>query len=360
MHTNKEPLFSIVMPVYGVERYIADAVADALVQTDGDFELILVDDCSPDRSIEVALAVAGDDPRVRIVRHSENRGLSAARNSGIDAARGTWITFPDPDDRFEGSLLAQVHRTIIESSPDVVMFGHADDYYDGNGAFLYRQDVPLDAGTFSRGPALALETLALEKQTNLGYAWNKLFKLDTIRKQDLRFEDDAPLIEDLVFTMAYLQVTQTLSLVPDTLYFYKKRLESNLTSKFVPNYFALHKRRIRLIRDFMEDNGALDDKALATLGALYGRFIMSSIERNASTQAGMTRKQQAQWLETLFEDDLFCELIPHAKAENSRALALSLNALKAQNISALLAIGNVIHIVRTHNTGLYMKAKSHR
>ncbi len=90
------PLVSVVMPVYGVEKYVGAAIHSVLSQTLPQFELIVVDDCTPDGSMAVVRSF--DDRRVRIVRHQRNLGLAAARNTGIANARGQFIALLDSDD----------------------------------------------------------------------------------------------------------------------------------------------------------------------------------------------------------------------------------------------------------------------
>ncbi len=90
------PPISVVMPVYNVAEFVGQAIQSVLDQTMKDFELIIVDDCSPDNSIEICESF--QDPRIRIVRHTQNRGLAGARNTGIHAARAPLIAFLDSDD----------------------------------------------------------------------------------------------------------------------------------------------------------------------------------------------------------------------------------------------------------------------
>lgn len=89
-------LISIIMPVYNVEKYVGDAIRSVLNQSYRNFELIVVDDCSPDASSEVVDSFS--DPRIRVVRHEKNQGLAGARNSGINAANGDLLAFLDSDD----------------------------------------------------------------------------------------------------------------------------------------------------------------------------------------------------------------------------------------------------------------------
>ena len=92
-------LCSVVIPVYRCEKYLAEAVRSALGQTVGSLEVLLIDDCSTeDRSGQVARGLAEQDSRVHYLRHGENRGSAAARNTGVQAARGEWVAFLDADD----------------------------------------------------------------------------------------------------------------------------------------------------------------------------------------------------------------------------------------------------------------------
>lgn len=127
-----QPTVSVVMPVYGAERYIGDAVRSILQQTMSQFELIVVDDCTADRSI--AIAQSFDDPRLRVIHHGSNRGLSEARNTGIRGARGRLIALLDADDvATPHRLAAQVQA--FEREPELIACGGSKQCIDANGRF---------------------------------------------------------------------------------------------------------------------------------------------------------------------------------------------------------------------------------
>ena len=98
------PKASIIVPVYKVEDYLEKCVQSILAQTEADFELILVDDGSPDRCGAMCDRLAQTDARIRVI-HQENQGLGAARNTGIQAASGDWLLLVDSDDWIEPQLL---------------------------------------------------------------------------------------------------------------------------------------------------------------------------------------------------------------------------------------------------------------
>lgn len=354
------PLFSLVMPTFGVRDHIGAAVADVLRQTCANWELIIVDDCTPDDSIERARAAAAGDARVRFLAHERNQGIAKARNTGIDAAHGAYIFFPDPDDRFEPVMLEHIAAALQRhDNPDVVVFGHTQRYFDENGSFLYETEMVPEPG-FWVGDALAQRLIRLEEETHLGYAWNKAYRKELIDRLGLRFESNAPLIEDFLFAAAFFRHAHTLACIDSADYLYAKRLGTNLTNEFVPDYYALHRRRIAVMRDLLRDRGTLDREARETLGALFARYILSALERTYAPEAHMNAVQRRSWCAEVFGDELFEELVSNGRARRSRSLAACLALLKTRSITAALALGKAIHLVRSHSTTLYAKAKSGR
>ena len=105
------PFFSVIVPVYKSRQWVGRAIESILAQTFEDFELILVDDGSPDDSVEVIAQYT--DPRMKLIQQ-ENRGRGGARNRGIEASTGTWITFLDPDDQWLPGLLEDYYRVISD------------------------------------------------------------------------------------------------------------------------------------------------------------------------------------------------------------------------------------------------------
>ncbi len=112
------PLISVIVPVYKVEAYLPACVDSILAQSYTDFELILVDDGSPDHCGEMCDSYAQKDARVRVI-HQKNGGLSAARNTGMDAATGEYITFVDSDDLVAPMYLKALYSGLIENNADI-------------------------------------------------------------------------------------------------------------------------------------------------------------------------------------------------------------------------------------------------
>ncbi|MCJ7420511.1 glycosyltransferase family 2 protein [Sphingomicrobium astaxanthinifaciens] len=128
----KQPIYSVVMPVYNVEAYVAEAIQSVLDQSLEDFELLVVVDGSTDGSLEICRSF--EDPRIRIIEQ-ENRGLAGARNSGIAAARGSFFAFLDSDDRFHPEKL-RLHYIHLCANPEVGVSYAGSRLIDGGGRVL--------------------------------------------------------------------------------------------------------------------------------------------------------------------------------------------------------------------------------
>lgn len=109
---------------------MANALGDLRDQLFTDWETIVVNDCSPDGGFAIAQQFAAFDQRICIVSHEVNRGLSAARNTGLEVAQGRYVWFPDRDDRYDFALLQNAYNSLQEHDAPVVMVGHVEEYYD--------------------------------------------------------------------------------------------------------------------------------------------------------------------------------------------------------------------------------------
>ena len=126
-------LFTVIVPIYNVEKYLVRCVDSILAQTFPDFELILVDDGSSDRCPEICDAYAAGDARVRVI-HKPNGGLVSARNAGIMAAKGDYICYVDGDDWARPGLLAFVRDRLAESPVPLDMVIFSADRITANGS----------------------------------------------------------------------------------------------------------------------------------------------------------------------------------------------------------------------------------
>lgn len=362
---SRAPLFSIVMPAYGTERYLARAISCVVAQSERDWELIVVDDCSPDGVGRIARAFAARDARIRVVTHRENLGLSAARNTGIAEARGTWLWMPDSDDSFDYDLLARVREAIgqVDGGPDCVVFGYEERYRDERGRLVAARAVrPEHPGCFPRPADWHGLVASLERSTLLGYAWNKVYRLARVRDLGLSFER-VRLIEDFAFAVRYLRDARSLVVLDACPYHYEKRRGRSLTGAnafSAREYWSLHERRVGELVGLLEGWGELDDESAGILGGLYVRFVVSALERTHFPGESWGGRERRAFLAGLRSTELYRRLVPVARSDGGRAVEAAIRALRSGHDEAMLAIALVAYLAQTHLYGVFVRVRSER
>lgn len=192
-----QPKISVIVPVYKAEKYLHRCVDSILAQTFTDFELLLINDGSPDNSGAICNEYATKDSRVRVF-HKENGGVSSARNLGLDNAKGEWVTFCDSDDYVTPDWLA-AYEIAINKNVDIAIQGIC---YINESKIQPKEISPQTSYTINGKRKLIIE------QTNqciLCYVVVKLFRKDIIDKYNLFFNEEIALWEDAVFVAQYLE-----------------------------------------------------------------------------------------------------------------------------------------------------------
>lgn len=354
----KQPFFSVVVPVYNVELHLKKAINSILEQTFQDFEIILVNDCSPDNCKQICEAFARQYENISLVNHEKNSGLSAARNTGMSYACGKYIWFMDSDDYVENHLLEDVYHSLEKNPADVVVFGLVEDYYDQNNVLHHSKTVCPKKCYMSNQVEVREQMIDLEMQTLYGYAWNKFYLLDRIKRLQLKYEK-ITLIEDILFNVKYCMDIQSMNILSITPYHYNKRMDNSLTGKFVPDYYELHRQRIELIYNQYMQWNLCTDSVKQKLAVLYSRYIFSALQRNCDKRAKMNHKQRINWMKAVFKDSLFKELLPFGDSK-SKIVKIMIVLLKNERTSLCLLLGRLIFVVKNKLPMVFAKAKQRR
>ena len=211
------PKISIIVPVYKVEKYLRRCLDSIVNQTFTDWECILVDDGSPDNSGKICDEYAEKDERFRVF-HQKNAGVSAARNKGIDEARGEFVNFVDSDDWVDSSLL----ETTIEYAKDyeIVFWGNYNCLEDGNIVAHIPKESSCINNDEKENELYHLKN-NIERFEYFGYTWNKMFRMSVIRNHSIKFIEGLTLREDELFTMEYCQYITSLKVISAPLYYYR-------------------------------------------------------------------------------------------------------------------------------------------
>lgn len=263
------PRLSVIVPVYKVEKYIHKCVDSILNQTFTDFELILVDDGSPDKCGEICDEYAKKDARIRVI-HKENGGLSDARNFGIDAAKGEIIGFVDSDDIIDASMYGDMIGYMDEHDLDVVC---ADTYVVRNDKKKFNPRYSKDMIFEGRNAVKEILDGTLDNA-----AWNKIYKRSVIG--DVRYPKGR-IYEDVATTYKFIFAAKRSGYLRRPFYYYFKRkgsiVASSFNSKSRYDCFKGYKERLEFSvkenLDCVEMCRVLAvETALATLTAFYANY----------------------------------------------------------------------------------------
>lgn len=207
-------MISIVIPVYNVEKYLPQCLDSVLSQIYTNYEVILVDDGSPDRSGAICDAYAQKDSRFRVI-HQNNAGVSVARNNGIEQAAGEWVTFIDSDDWVEPHYLSNFR---LDESNGIDLIIQGLEYYDHRDGHFFNpwsfKDCVLKKQDFRLGFA---ENRLMEVGFPVGKAYCKKLLID----DDLRFDSRISFHEDHIFVLDYYKMCHSIRLVDATDYKYR-------------------------------------------------------------------------------------------------------------------------------------------
>ncbi len=348
------PLLSIVMPVYQVEAYLRDAVESVLAQTlTGDWELILVDDASPDGCGAICDKMAAEDARISVIHLNENGGLSNARNVGMRQAKGKYLMFMDSDDRIDRELLETLKNAVSTNAPaQMVVWGLIEEHYSRSGEIIERRRICARAESCKSAEEVKQSALHLEQKTLLGYAWNKLYDREMLLHSGVQFEN-VRLIEDIVFNLSVLPHVQRMCVLDVPMYYYARRTSGSLTHRFIPDYYELSMRRVKMMLDMYAAWG-MGEAAAKVLAPIYVRYTISALSRNCDARAQMTHKKRLEFVRTMRKSDLHSRL-KDAMGQGSGVHALIGRLIASGNGFVCLLMGWVIYFVQCGMKGLFLK-----
>lgn len=243
------PVISVIVPAYNVEKYIRECLVSLVEQTFRDIEIVVVNDGSTDKTAEIIDEFARKDNRIKVITQ-ENQGLSAARNRGIEQARGEYISFVDSDDWVDKDFLEKLYNTIIKYNADISCASairkrkNSEKY-----RFLYKEEKEYTT---------LKDKIKICKIPNCCYVWNKLYKKSLI--ENIKFKKGV-YFEDMLWTPSVLKACERLVTVPDTFYYYrvnKSSIVKKYSDKKQNDSYNAHKF---IIRFFKNNNLELSKKS---------------------------------------------------------------------------------------------------
>lgn len=268
---------SIIVPVYNVEEYLENCIHSLVQQTMEDIEIILVDDGSRDNSGAICDELEKKDTRITVI-HQHNQGVSVARNSGIEVAKGDWVTFVDGDDWVAPELCEKVVSYAEKTEADVVIFSYYSAYANGIKTSKLT-DLP-EGDVTDKKDYILKKTISqyyggkiVNNGVSAGTTWGKLIKKTEIDNNHLRFKPGLTRAQDTVFWLRGFEYAEKIAVLDLPLYYYRISNTSVCSgTKFIPNceipFGMLLDEYRRFIDEFSKDlefNKAYDLRTIQVL-----------------------------------------------------------------------------------------------
>lgn len=212
--------FSIIVPIYNIEKYLSECLDSLLQQTYAEWEAILVDDGSTDKSGEICDIYGLKDSRFCVI-HKKNGGSGSAKNIALDYVTGDYVGFVDGDDYVERTWLENMAKIINDIKPDIIEF---------NFDKIYLNQIKKNADSCIKSQCTAEEYLA-QYITNWTSSlfWNKIFSVHLIK--NIRFRKERRCIDDEFFTYKVISNADNIVHINDIFYHYRQRKSSIVRSK---------------------------------------------------------------------------------------------------------------------------------
>lgn len=257
-------LVTIIVPVYNAEKNLGKCLDSIIAQTYKNIEIILINDGSTDSSLDICKKYRMIHNRVKVI-NQENKGVSSARNKGLELAEGEYITFSDSDDYLENNMIFDMVELIEKEKTDLAICNYYDNYETNLKQVFFRDEVY--NGIF-------------DKRLFRGFLWNKLYKREIINKNNLKMDENIFITEDLLFNCEYLRYCNKVSYTNQRLYHYVMNPYSALHYKgLTQKYLTIIDSYKKIIRIFEEEEISSIDNAYLS----YFKIMCDLIYRNSES-----------------------------------------------------------------------------
>lgn len=265
-----KPIISIIVPVYNVEQYLDRCVESILNQTFKDFELILVDDGSPDDCPAICDEWAEKDSRIKVI-HKPNGGVSSARNAGLDLTSGEYVGFCDPDDKINERMYELMYQSVLDNEADCCICSYKS----------FKSNKELENSSFDKDNKLVLNDNEIidyflgKGKSFLGSIWNKLIHRDIV--ENLRFNETMAFGEDYCFALQTLLNCSRVTMLENCeLYYYFIRENSAMKKLNSEKYYKLFVEKQRIFELCLSKYSDKETKKIiqnAQIRALVATFL---------------------------------------------------------------------------------------
>ena len=289
------PDVSVIIPVYNAENYLRQCLESVLAQTLENIEVICVDDGSGDSSPEILKEYAAKDPRIKVLTQ-KNAGAGAARNKGLAASSGRYLSFLDSDDFFEADMLECAYEKITQDKADFVVF-RSDQYYTDEDKY---KETPWTLRVKEIPPYTPFSHRQMTDnifKVFVGWAWDKLYDREFVIKKSLLFQEQRT-SNDMLFVFSAVFLAERITVVKKVLAHQRRDAKDSLSKTRENSWFCFHDALVALKERIIAEG------LFKELEKDFVNYAVHSSLWNISTLAEPTRTKLIKKMKDGWEEEL--------------------------------------------------------
>ncbi len=343
---------SIIMPVYKVEEYVGKAIESIQSQTLTDWEFLIVDDGTPDRSGEICDEYAAKDERIKVI-HKENGGAPSARNMAIEIAKGEYFYFLDSDDWAEPTMLEDMYNLAKRDNAQLVVAGFYIDTYIGNGQFM-TDDYVVEDAVYSDQDSFRKNAYKLFDKNLLYTPWNKLFEAKYVMEHNLRFP--TTFWDDFPFNVSVVRNVERVTVTSKQYYHFLRARTESETAAYRPRMYEKREEEHGWMMDLYKEWRVNNAPSKEMIARRYMERFVGCVENITNPKCELTKKEKKQEIKKMLQNPRIDQM---GKVAKPRSFYMKLLLLPIKWHCTLLTYweAKVITYVKTKNTKLFTKLK---
>lgn len=352
-------MVSIIVPVYNLGNKLYKCIESMVNQDYENKEIIIIDDGSDKYTARVCNELDNKYECVKCV-HSDNMGVSRARNIGISIAKGKYIFFADGDDYAESLMLSEMLQSMTAGSADIVITGYFFDIpkreKDAFTTISIRQEAVDEV--LENKEQIKKQMVNLWDASLMYNVWNKLFRKELIDKFSIRFPEGKNFNEDRDFIREYLVHINRISIIKSCFYHYYREDEKTATGQYRRDMLDIRKKEYMELKLFFTEINAWDERAKEYVAREHFDRVVGSIEGLFHSDT-LKQKERLQEIKRIVNDSDTKEAIKFAKPK-SRKMKIIHSVYNLDNIYGIYLLMLMIYKVRTGNPNLFYRLRQAR
>lgn len=343
---------SIIMPVYKVEKYVAKAIESIQAQTLKEWEFLIVDDGTPDRSGEICDKYAKEDSRIHVI-HKDNGGAPSARNIAIEMAKGEYLYFLDSDDWAESEMLEDMYNLAKRDKAQLVIAGFYIDTYIGNDKFM-TDDYFVENAVYHDKETFRKNAYQLFDKNLLYTPWNKLYESKYILEKNLRFP--TTFWDDFPFNISVVKDVERVTVTSKQYYHFLRARSESETAAYRPGMYEKREEEHSWMVNLYKEWNVRDAASKEMLARRYIERFIGCVENVTNPKCEMTEHEKRNEIKRMLRNPRVGKMLKIARPK-SAYMKIMLVPFRMKSTFLVYMESRIISYVKSNNTRLFTKLK---